>query len=197
MIETRLNLVTAPAATAISLAECKAHSYISTTDDDAYVTALVSAVTAVLDGPDGILGRALITQTWDMYMDSLPAEYINVPLPPLQSVTSIKYLDVNGDQQTLASDQYSVNIYGSQGQIVPAYGVSWPSGRDDTNGVVVRFVCGYTTVPTNITLAMKMLVAHYYENRELTSMSKDSVLLPMGFNALIGSYRVRETGSAK
>lgn len=95
------------------------------------------------------LHRYLITQTLDAYFDEFP-RYANprfpdrdIRLPPLQSVTAITYTDTDGVTQTLAADQYVVDANTQPVRIESAYGVSWPSTRDQHNAVKVRFVAGY------------------------------------------------------
>ena len=105
-----LTLISAPATTPVSVAEAKTHLHITGSDDDTYIGDLVDVATGYLDGRDGALSRALITQTWDYTLTSFPQEdHIAIPLPPLQSVTSISYYDTNGDSQTFASSKYLVN----------------------------------------------------------------------------------------
>jgi len=99
------------------------------------------------------LGRYLITQTLDAYFDNFPrgenerlTEYVSryeFMLPPLQSVESIAYVDTAGVTQTLAVNQYLVDAKTIPARIAPAYGVSWPSARQQNNAVTVRFIGGY------------------------------------------------------
>ncbi len=74
-------LITPPSADPVSLAETKTHLRVAHGEDDAYIGLLISAATQYLDGYDGILRRALVTQTWETDADRLP-------LAPVQSVTS-------------------------------------------------------------------------------------------------------------
>jgi hypothetical protein len=89
--------------------------------------------------------------------------------PPLQSVASIKYIDVDGVQQTLATDQYIVDTTSEPARITPAYGVTWPQTRNQINTVEVTFTCGYgaaAAVPAGIKQWMLVRIAALYENRE-------------------------------
>jgi hypothetical protein len=70
---------------------------------------------------------------------------IFLPKPPLVTVNSIKYIDQNGVQQTLATDQYLVDTVSEPGRVTPAYGTSWPSTREQANAVEVSFNCGYAS----------------------------------------------------
>lgn len=144
--------------------------------DETMVLAYRDAAQAHLDGRDGILGRALITQTWTLKTRRFPwrADVIHrdlrmrLPLPPLQSVASVQYVDTDCSTQTLATSEYTV-IAGEDGALVPAYGKTWPSTRDVPEAVTVTFVAGYgdaaDDVPGAIRAAGLMLVADLYEQR--------------------------------
>lgn len=189
-----LTLVTPPAEPAVSLAEAKGHLRFLTNDQDALIGALVAAATAHLDGRAGILGRSLVTQTWDLRLDRFPRGIggaIELPLPPLQSVTSVKYLDGAGAEVTLDSAAYVVEPGHYLGRIRPAYGQTWPTARDETGAVRIRFVAGYgaaAAVPPPIKQAILLLAGHWWINREAVGDAKG----PHAFavDALTFPYRV-------
>lgn len=81
----------------------------------------------------------------------------------------------------------------SPGKIDLAYNVSWPDATlKPVNGVVIEFVTGYTTVPAKIKQAIKIMVAHLYENREAYIAERDASLaeVPMAIKALTADYRM-------
>jgi uncharacterized phiE125 gp8 family phage protein len=200
-----LTLVTSPASHPVTLAEAKAQLGLTVSAHDTLLERLIAAATAKLDGDRGVLGRALVTQSWQLTLDCFPLE-ITVPLPPLQSVDAITYLDAAGDEQTLATTEYAVlGLGGSKrARIVPAYGKSWPSTWDFPESVTVTFTAGYddgssptdsaASVPEPIRAAILMHVAHLFENRETTIVdARDSFsvdVTPFGFDDLIAPYRV-------
>lgn len=192
-----LALVTAPAVEPITLAEARLHLKLDATADDDLVTALITAVRERLDGSDGILGRALCTQTWDLLLDAFPGDAIKIPLPPLQFVESIKYVDTSGVLQTLSGSLYQVT--GTSGfapaKVWPAYGETWPSTRDQPEAVRVRFTAGYLDdsspadtqagVPQAIKAAIKLTLANLYEGR-----GDGTVEFPPQAATLLAPYRV-------
>ncbi len=142
----------------------------STNDtDDPYVQTLIKTARQWAEDANG---RKLISQTWYYYMDQFPAgNTIMLPFPPLQSVSSIKYYDVDSTEATFSSDDYEVDAISEPARIVLGYSQSWPSTTLRTaNGVCIEFVCGFgdaaSSVPTPIIQAMKLLMAHWYEHRE-------------------------------
>lgn len=120
---------------------------------------------------EDITSRALLSQTWDYYLDEFPSEdYFKLPFGNLQTVTHLKYTDSDGDQTTMTvTTEYIVETNGDQcGRIVLPYGESWPSFTAyPSNPIVCRFVCGWTTaalVPSRIRTAVKMICAKMYQS---------------------------------
>jgi uncharacterized phiE125 gp8 family phage protein len=166
-----LKLITAPSTNPVDSATVKAHLRVIGSSEDSLIDLYTGAATSALDGPNGLLGRALVTQTWEYSLDSFPSEAIQIPLPPLQSVTSIKYIDTAGAEQTLLNTRYTVDTSGDPGWvIVDADG--WPDTFDTANAVVIRFVCGYgvaTAVPAPIRAAILLHAGDLFENRQIGS----------------------------
>lgn len=122
---------------------------------------------------------------------------IFVPLPPLQSIDAIKYVDQDGNQQTLDPTQYLVDSVREPARITPAYGASWPQTRNQANAVEVDFTCGYgasgSSVPSDILDWMLMRIATLYENRTGIAIGQrlTEVELPTDFvDGLLVPYRV-------
>ena len=186
-----LILVTAPAMEPVTLIEAKLHLRV---DHDTENTLINGYIELARLEVEKITRRALITQTWDLWMDAFPDDdELKLPKPPLQSITSIKYYDVNNVEATMSSSDYFVDMKSTPGRVGLASGKSWPgTALRDLSGVVIRFVAGYgslnTDVPRNQRLAMMLLIGHYYENREASSQSVFQ--LPMGVEALLSDDRV-------
>ena len=161
-----LNLVTAPATEPLSMAEIKLTLRVDDADRD---VDLVGLAIAAREYAEHDQKRVLITQTWDLFFDfKFPAE-IELPMPPLQSVTSVKYIDGDGDTQTVATGDYTVDANREPGLIVPSFGNSWPSTQSVINAVTVRFVAGYgdpTAVPESTKRAMLKLMERWLDNSE-------------------------------
>jgi uncharacterized phiE125 gp8 family phage protein len=118
--------------------------------------------------------RAFATQTWEYLSEGWPCnDVIEMPKPPMQSVTSVKYKDSVGIETTLtANTDYLVdNETDMNGRIMPAYGKYWPSFTPyPVNPIRIRFVAGYdgTTfvLPTNFKAAMLIHVGLFYKYRD-------------------------------
>lgn len=165
-----LTLITAPASDPVSISEMKAHLRIDHSDEDATLAGYLRTATGRLDGQSGLLGRALVSQTWRLTLEAFPIE-ITLPLPPCQSVTSIEYLDLAGDEQTLSTSGYRVFGLGGTDRAVirPAVGAEWPETAELPGAVVVTFVAGYgdaAAVPEPIRHAVLQIAAGLYSGRE-------------------------------
>jgi uncharacterized phiE125 gp8 family phage protein len=186
---TKWQITTEPTIEPITLTEAKLHLRVDGTDDDALITSLIKAARQLCEEYQN---RAYITQTITWKLDGFPCEF-TVPRPKLQSVTSIKYIDANGTQQTLVSSIYDVDIYSEPARIVLAYGQVWPLLRGDINSVEVIFKAGYgdtaDKVPDRIKAAIKLLIGHLYEHREdVSTLKHESV--PFGVTSLLSVDRV-------
>lgn len=176
---------TAPATEPVSLTEAKLHLKVDGTDDDNLITALIKAARMQAEHETR---RALITQTIDVYLDAFADEIL---LPPITAVTAIIYVDENGTTQTLAADQYVVDIYSEPARVVPAYGVSWPATREQNNAVKLRCTAGWANaaaVPEAIKSWMLLQIGHWYANREAAAARLD----PLPFvECLLDPYRAQ------
>lgn len=191
-----LVIATGPTIEPVSLEEAKLQIRQDGTADDDLIRVLIKTAREAVEQ---ITRRALITQIWDYYADEFPeGNRIKLLMPPLQSVSYVKYTDEDGDVATFSSGSYIVDTYNQPGGVVLKDGESWPgTSLYAVNGVNVRFVCGYgdgsADVPDPIRAAMRLLIGHYYENREAVFMGRTApVQLPMGVDVLLWPYRVVE-----
>jgi len=116
--------------------------------------------------------RAFITQTLEYWLDSFPnVDSVRMPMPPLQSVSSIKYYDVDNVEYTIAATEYYVDTKDQFGGWVTLNdSKSWPTTTlRPANGVCITFVAGYgdagSDVPADIRHAILLMVTDAYENR--------------------------------
>jgi len=197
-----LQLITGPQLEPVSLAEAKAHCRIEVTTDDGL---LAGYILAARSWAEDFTRRAFMEQTWDFTIDygwpmaktrAGDRYSIELPKPPLVSVTSISYVDGTGATQTLAADQYLVNKTEIAGLIEPAYAVTWPTVRIQMKAITVRFVCGYGSNPGDgqalerIRHAMLLMIGNWYENREAVNVGNIVNEMPMGVEALLFPLRV-------
>jgi uncharacterized phiE125 gp8 family phage protein len=177
-----ITVVTPPATEPLTVDEVKAYLRDeNTTSQDDVIEALIGAARQKAEQQ---LGRYLVTQTLELALDRFPYDHRRVSyprrgadnlapyeilLPPLQSVASIKYIDTTGALQTLASNQYDVDVRSRPARVNKAYGVSWPATREQQNAVIIQFVAGYGTaeqVPQCVKQWMLLQIKAGYDNRD-------------------------------
>lgn len=183
-----LKIITKPASEPIDLATAKAHLRVDVTDDDTLITGLIAAAR---QGAEHLTGRALMQQTWELALDEFE-DSISLVKAPYVSISSFKYTDTNGVEQTLTSSDYIVNDYKEPARISPAYGTSWPSTRDQENAVRIRFVAGYAdaaSVPQEIKQWMLLRIGVMYENREAVNVGNIVTEIPY-VDRLLDAYRI-------
>lgn len=184
-----LTRVTAPAELPVTVAEAKARIVLDHGDDDAVMAGLVAAATDFLDGPRGLLGRCIVTQTWEERFEGFPCygEPLELAVSPLASLTSVKYFDSDGVEQTLDPAGYEVMDNGDT-PIVHAFD-GWPAtDRRRTFPVTVRTVCGFgaaANAPASLKEAIILHAGALYEGRAVTPLD----LAELGYHDLIAAHR--------
>lgn len=187
------SLITAPALEPVTLEEAKAHLRVDGNDEDALIGALITTAVGYLDGWGGILGRALITQTWGETFDSFPrGDVLRLRLAPVQSVTFIKYRDSANAEQTLPTTVYEGPFTDDLGGYVALReNQVWPSTYERRDAVSVQYVCGYGgqfDVPQQVRQAILLMIGDWYANRE-TFSSRSALEMPFSASALLSPLR--------
>jgi len=191
-----LRLSVGPTVEPVTLAEMKAFLRVDSHDDDDLIEdALIPAARRYAE--EVLTWRTFINTTWILTLDSFPP-VIEVPRPPLSSVTSIAYTDTSGDAQTFAAASYQVDTSSEPGRIQPAYGEVWPSVRSELNAVRVTFVAGYgaaaSNVPEGIKMGIRQLVAHWYEAREPVVVGTTVGQIPIHVEAIFAEFSMKGFG---
>lgn len=192
-----LTLVTAPTTEPVSPLEAKAYLNVFHDDDNALISALIVAARQHVEN---FTHRALITQTWDYKFDGFPCseDAIWLPIAPLLTSTApvVTYTDSAGDSQTWSTSYYTVDApsgpHARKGRIFLNYGQVYPTARSIENAVTVRFLCGYgeaSAVPEPIKAAMKLLVSHWYTNRDVGAVGTSVGAMPHSVEALLWPFK--------
>jgi uncharacterized phiE125 gp8 family phage protein len=159
-----LRLITAPAAEPVTVTTAKTFLRVDGTDDDTLITSMIMGAR---EKGEELSRRAFITQTWEQTIDCWPrGQLLKIYRPPLQSITSVKYLDLSNVERTWSD--YVADTRSEPGVIIfnslPSAGLLY------SGAITVRFVAGYgaagSNVPERINQAILSLVAYWYENRE-------------------------------
>lgn len=194
-----LRLITGPAVEPVTLDRVKEHLRVDHSYDDLLISTYIQGARIFAEQ---FTARAFVTQTWELVLDEFPTNEILIPLPPLQSVTSIKYDDSSGLEQTLATSEYDVDTASEPGWVVPV-STGWPTGIwDGINVVRIQFVAGYNpsndsppdlaaNIPASLKNCILLHTGLLYAQRESNVIATIANKIPEGgIMHLLRQYRV-------
>lgn len=145
--------ITAPTVLAVSLEDARANLRVDGTDLDSLITLWVQGITASMEHE---IGQCIMAQTWKVSLDAFPTE---IALPhPVIGITSVKYFDVAGVEQTLATSAYKINRSAYKTTITPVFGTTWPVTQDDTGVITVIVECGYGSTPASTPANVRLYI---------------------------------------
>lgn len=202
-------VATPPAAEPVTLSDAKLHLKIDHAADDDVLNRLIKTAREIVEAHTGL---ALITRTVKLFLDRWPADDaikgawwdgmregvaatfcrspIALPLPPLQTLNSIKVYAADDTHQTLPPTQYVVDTNGIPARLVFRPDATPPAPARAMAGIEISITCGYgptaADVPATIRQAVLQLVASLYEHRGDTA---DIALKRSGAEVLLGSYK--------
>jgi uncharacterized phiE125 gp8 family phage protein len=181
-------LLTPPAEEPVTIDDAKAFLRVSHDDDDAVIASLVAGARSHIEAQTR---RALVTQTWRLVRDGWPRDgRIAVAPAPLREIIAARVYDSDG--ATHAVDLASFVADTAAGTVSFARW-SMPGPGRIAAGIEIDVEVGYgdaAEVPEPLRQAVRLLVAHWYENRSLIAVGHDVAVLPNAVAALIAPYRV-------
>jgi len=193
-------IVTPPAEEPLTLDEAKLRAGLDWTAGDPRDDLMNGFIAAARSKVEQDTGLALLTQTRDVFFDTLSMRRDGtVTLPaqsrPLQSVGSVKVVDTAGTVVTVEPANYIVDLATARLGLAPT-GV-WPSDARPFQPWVVRIVSGWlnkATLRANAPLlfhAVGLLIAHYATvGRDLTTVGTIITTTPEGYDDAIAPYIV-------
>ena len=193
-------LISPPTVEPVALADAREWLRLVETNEDDLVSALIVSARLMVEAATR---RLLLTQSWRLVLDRWPGlwashdghrprpEILMFPLAPFQSVAAIRVRDASGAATTLDPATYRVIAAPEQARVV--FNASPPEPGAAAAGVEIDIVCGYgdeaTSVPEPLRLAVKMLVARWFENRGDIETDTSVDRLPGPIGALIAPFR--------
>ncbi len=204
-------LITPPSVEPVSLTEAKDQLRISHGDEDTLITGYIEAARTVIEEHTGL---ALINQTWRLSLDRIPSEgeepwwngvregalseltspvrFIELPRAPLISVTSFMSYDEADNSQAFTG--FYTDTSSRPGRVSLRSGGVWPSPTRGVNGIEITYVAGFgnaaSSVPADIKIAIRQLVAHYYENREVQDFDPATAEVPLGVRSVMKRRKI-------
>jgi uncharacterized phiE125 gp8 family phage protein len=196
----KLKAIGSVATEPVSLATARLHLRLDTLGsppthpDDALVTALI---TVAREAVENFTELTVAVNTFQVKLDSFENLAIDLGTYPVNSITSITYVDTNGATQTIPSADYVLDTFSKPAQIVLAYDKQWPPVRNQPNAVTVTFQAGFTgntspvtnVMPKALIQAMLLTITDLYENRGAIG-SKQNYEIPVMAQYLMAPYRI-------
>lgn len=104
--------VITPPSTVLTVVDARNAGVFAADDVDTAIEVCIAAAQGTIDGPTGWLGRAVGLQTLEATVDgrwpSCTRLDWKLPFPPIRAITSVKYTDAAGVEQTIDPTQYSL-----------------------------------------------------------------------------------------
>lgn len=189
----------------LSVSDAKAHlRIVDNTDDDDYIGTLIDTATAWCED---FCERTFADKQYTVAFDDFFGTRIELPRPPVRlnatassATVTISYVDTGGSTQTLTwaqsgTQQFRLDRDHVPALVYPLYQSVWPSVRLDDKSVQITYLAGYggaTYVPKPAVHAMKMLIGHWYANREAVLSGTISKEIELAVAALLSPLRWRQ-----
>jgi uncharacterized phiE125 gp8 family phage protein len=182
--------ITSPAAEALTLADVKAHLRLDDSNEDPLLAALIATAREHLEHSTGL---CLITQTWRVYLDSIPeGGVIQIARGPVQAIESLTLYDAAGDEVTLPLTGHILDGCARPARLVLSQAID---GTRDINGLEIDFTAGFgesgADVPDTLKRAMLMHIAQMFSFRGAVSAEDQPADIPPGYDRLIAPFVMR------
>jgi uncharacterized phiE125 gp8 family phage protein len=182
-----LRLVTAPTERSVSLNEARRHMRVEDTDSDDLIAMYLEAAEQSL----AYVGRALKPASYALDIYSYPLRVIDLPMPPLRTVTAVKTPDATGVLTAIDTANYSIaQTSEGRGSLVASTAYVWPAIAYSPGSVSasIEFTAGYDVVPSALRAAILLIAGALYDNR--SAVAPISLYqMPMGVDALVSPFR--------
>jgi uncharacterized phiE125 gp8 family phage protein len=157
-------LVEGPAVEPVSLSEMKAHLRLDHDGEDDLVAGLVTAARQMVETA---ARRVLISQSWRVMLHAFPqSRFAPLPVSPVIAVDAVRVFDADGIATDLAPDGFETDSLSDPPRV---WFVETPSPGRARHGIAIDVRAGFGPaphdVPATLRLAIKIVVARWFENR--------------------------------
>ncbi len=182
-------LITGPGIEPVSLNEAKAWLRLDSVDEDALVTALITAARLTVEATSR---RVLINQTWRLVMDYWPVSgIVKVQLSPFKAILAARSCDIYGNATPYDPAGFIVDKASEPARIMASNNIAPVTGRPFA-GIELDVQLGYganaSDVPQPLRQAILLLVALWFENRG-DGIGGAGEPLPPAIKALIAPFK--------
>lgn len=182
-----VTLMAPPALEPVSLAQMKDHLRVEHSAEDTLISSYITSARLHIEAR---LAKLLITQDWRINFDSLPSgKVVELPLAPILALNSVSYYTQQAGPTLIPAVDYSIDLNSMR----PKFSLHLQRQNLRAFGAYeLEVSAGYgpavEDVPADIRHALKLLVAHWFENREAASPLTRSHL-PLGIRTILEPHR--------
>lgn len=185
-----LSVIQSPGEQPVTMSGIKQHLRVTVSDDDVLIENLVTAGRQYIEQTTGV---ALVSGTLLHTRNTLSNE-MELPRAPVAAIESVVLVDQDNVETTVNSTVYELDSADTPNKVILSADQSWPSvDLKRSGGVKIQFVAGYgdaADVPETLKAANKLLVGHWYENREGVVVGVTTSEVPFSIRALLASYKI-------
>lgn len=185
----------------LTLTRAKLHLRLATTeneaaaytDEDAIIQGLINAA---YQYAEHYTQATLGTRTNTLVLDGFPAgsEAIELPWTPVTAIESLDYIDPSGTEQSIDAETLRLDTRPIYPTLSPQWGTRWPCTTDEPECITISATAGAAETPPDVEIALLLLIAHWYENRESVVIGTITSEVPMGVEMLLAPHRIHAVG---
>ncbi|MCH2248265.1 MAG: phage head-tail connector protein [Cognatishimia sp.] len=185
-------LVQAPSEGPVSLEKLKTHLRVSHSEQDDLLRDCLASAVALLDGPYGELGCAMIAQNWREDFPSPPRSggALELSAGPVTELVSVEYYSAGGDWQ--AADLANFVLF-QDGNSDFLKGAVWPVVGSHVMPLRITYRCGLaataSNLPQNLARAVLMLAGYFFRFSEHAVQGVAPVEVPISVDRLIAPFK--------
>ena len=177
-------VVSPPSTHPVTFPQIKRHLRLDHAEDDEYLDELTQTATLHVEAATG---QSLITRTMRQYINELPDGHcIELTVWPIKFIKEVRGYDFDGTPTVLNSSSYKLDNCSCPSVLMINQDISFQA---ISNGLEVDMIAGYgdtaVDIPSNISRAILVLIAHWYELRGVPLEADRTSVIPDGLNALL------------
>jgi uncharacterized phiE125 gp8 family phage protein len=184
-----LFLTTPPAVEPVALVDAKAHLRVTHSDDDAYISTLITSARRRIEARTGL---RMIAQSWSQFMDCWPGgPIVDLRLSPVNAIADVITYGDNDAASPIDPAHYFLDAASNPPRLIFRQGRVPPNPGRRAKGIEIRLTAGFgataSSVPQDLRHAILLLVADLYAHRGDTDSMRP---LPAAVLNVIADYRV-------
>ena len=149
---------TQPTDEPVGISEVKRDQRIDFDNDDDIIKDYITVARQFIE--EQLLWKALLTQTAVDKFDRFGGQF-GLAWEPVQSITSITYVDPDGDTQTLATSVYELATINGEGIVRLKVDQIWPTTQLHEDSVTVTYVAGFGDDADDVPISVRHAIRIY------------------------------------